>query len=265
MKIFAPLLIALLCVMLGAQSAEARRFAIPLLHFGDSESIDPVYDLPNAAPFVRDGDFIDVGYLNSRYGDGYVLYHGNRYSKLDDRGLAALTDLLGFDPTAKHRAQYAIDHKDEIARAKAEAAAERAHHDAEIASGRLFEPMPGESHEAFVARAKAAIAKQRASAGPAPPVPEALKQRRAMGATGFWLFLVFLIVLIFAGRIYSGVFRLARAVSGNAPPDWERGGETDHLSFDQEVAKRLEALRAGESPQGPVPGPAVRGFGRKAV
>ncbi len=86
-----------------------------------------------------------------------------------------------------------------------------------------------------------------------------------MGATGFWLFLVFLIGLIFAGRIYSGVFGLARAVSGNAPPDPEQGGETDHLSFDQQVAKRLAELRAGESHQEPVPVAAVRGFGRKAV
>lgn len=270
MRISAPLLVALLWVMLGAGSAEAGHFIIPLPHFGSSEWIDPVYDLPNAAPFVRDGDFIDVGYLNSPSGDAYVLYHGDRYSKLDDRRLAALTDLLGFDPTAKYRAQYAIDHKDEIARAKAEAAAERAHHDARIASGELMEPMPGESHDAFVARAKATFAARRAHAASSPSrAPSAaMRQRSASSSTGLWLFLLFVIVLIVAGgRLYAGAFGLGRALSGIAPDQAEE--EADYLSFDQRVAKRLELLRDGEPAQaggGPAAAPAaIRGFGRKTV
>jgi len=259
MRIPASLLAALLCLLLSAQPAEARRrlFFIPMPHFGTTETIDPVYDLPDRAPFMRDGVAWDVGYLNGRFGDFYVLYHGDRYAKLDDGGIAFLTEELGFDPTAKHRAQYAIDHADEIARAKAE----RAHHDEMIASGRLMEPMPGEAHDAFVARAKATFARRSREEARSPTPPAAVRQGPS-SSTGFWLFGLFLLVLIFAGsKIYRGVFSLARTVSGQTPRDHEPYGQPDHLSFDQQVAKRLAELRAG----GPAEGAADRGSGYPAA
>jgi len=274
MRISASLLAALLCLVLSAQSAEARRFFfIPIPHFGSTETIDPVYDLPDREPFIRDGENWDVGYLNGRSGDAYVLYHGDRYTKLDDERIALLTDMLGFDPTAKHRAQYAIDHAGEIARSKAREAADRAHHDEMIASGRLMEPMPGESHEAFVARAKATLAKRSREAARSPSASSPTDVRRTpSSSTGFWLFGLFLLVLIFAGaKLYRGVFSLARSVSGNMPGDDEPHRGPDHLSFDQQVAKRLAELQSGgpaattgNSARGYPAAPApVHGFGRK--
>ena len=273
MRISASLLAALLCLVLSTQSAEARRFFfIPIPRFGSTETIDQVYDLPDRAPFIRNGENWDVGYLNGRAGNAYVLYHGDRYTKLDDERIALLTEMLGFDPTAKHRAQYAIDHADEIARSKAD----RAHHDEMIASGRLMEPLPGESHEAFVARAKATFAKRSREAAPSPTSPADVR-RTPSSSTGFWLFGLFLLVVIFAGaKIYRGVFSLARSVSGNAPDDDRPHGEADHQSFDQQVAKRLAELQSGgpaattgdrgsgypAAPAMAAPA-AVRGFGRK--
>ena len=275
MRIPASLVTALLCLVLSTQSAEARRFFIPIPRFGASETIDPVYDLPDREPFIRDGENWDVGYLNGRTGNAYVLYHGDHYTKLDDERIALLTEMLGFDPTAKHRAQYAIDHADEIARSKAREAAERAHHDEMIASGRLMEPMPGESHADFVARAKATFAKRSREAARSPASPADVR-RTPSSSTGFWLFGLFLLVVIFAGaKIYRGVFSLARSVSGNVPDDDGPHGGLDHQSFDEQVAKRLADLRnggpagtAGENggyPAAPAMAApaAVRGFGRK--
>ena len=270
MRISASLLAALLCLVLSTQSAEARRFFfIPIPRFGSTETIDQVYDLPDRAPFIRDGENWDVGYLNGRTGNAYVLYHGDRYTKLDDERIAFLTEELGFDPTAKHRAQYAIDHADEVARSKAE----RVHHDEMIASGRLMEPMPGESHADFVARAKATFAKRSRDSARSPTSPADVR-RTPSSSTGFWMFGLFLLVVIFAGaKIYRGVFSLARSVSGNAPDDDGPHGEPDHQSFDERVAKRLAELRsggpAGTSQDGYPAAPAmaapaaVRGFGRK--
>ena len=277
MRISASLMAALLCLVLSTQSAEARRFFfIPIPRFGSTETIDQVYDLPDRAPFIRDGENWDVGYLNGRTGNAYVLYHGDRYTKLDDERIALLTYELGFDPTAKHRAQYAIDHADEIARSKAREAAERAHHDERVASGRLMEPLPGESHEAFVARAKATFAKRSRDAAASPTSPPDVR-RTPSSSTGFWLFGLFLLVVIFAGaKIYRGVFSLARSVSANAPDDDGPHGEPDQQSFDQQVAKRLAELQSGgpaattgDRGSGYPPAPAmaapaaVRGFGRK--
>ncbi|QCM10617.1 hypothetical protein CFBP6625_09810 [Agrobacterium tumefaciens] len=84
-----------------AQARKARLFAIP--GFSSGETIDLVYDLPNTATFLRDGKAYDLGYLNSSKGNAYVLYHGDRYSKLSDADIARLKATLGFDPTAKHR------------------------------------------------------------------------------------------------------------------------------------------------------------------
>ncbi|MFK3776896.1 hypothetical protein [Agrobacterium sp. NPDC089420] len=88
-----------------AQARKARLFAIP--GFGGGETIDLVYDLPNTTAFLREGKAFDLGYLNSENGDGYVLYNGDRYSKLSDADIVRLRATLGFDPTAKHRLERA--------------------------------------------------------------------------------------------------------------------------------------------------------------
>jgi hypothetical protein len=90
-----------------ASTADAKRFRFFPGFSGGGETIDLVYDLPNQPPFVRDGKAFNVGYLNSRKGNAYVLYHGNGYIKLGEREIAALRAVLGFDPTARHRAQHA--------------------------------------------------------------------------------------------------------------------------------------------------------------
>jgi hypothetical protein len=146
-----------------------------------------------------------------------------------------------------------------------------------IASGRVMEPMPGEAHDAFVARAKATFARRSREEARSSPTPPAAVRQGPSSSTGFWLFGLFLLVLIFAAsKIYRGVFSLARTVSGQTPRDDEPYGQPDHLSFDQQVAKRLAELRAGAPAEGIVDGasgypatgamaaPApVRGFGRK--
>lgn len=99
---------ASLLSVISASEAEARKvrlFAIP--GFGGGETIDLVYDLPNTAAFLREGKAFDLGYLNSSNGNAYVLYHGDRYSKLSDADIARLKAVLGFDPTTKHRMERA--------------------------------------------------------------------------------------------------------------------------------------------------------------
>lgn len=88
----------------GAEARKVRLFAIP--GFGGGETIDLVYDLPNTAAFLRDGKALDLGYLNGST-SGYVLYNGDRYTKLSHADIASLKATLGFDPTTKHRMERA--------------------------------------------------------------------------------------------------------------------------------------------------------------
>lgn len=108
MKHVALFSVAVLFSALFVSEAEARRsrfFVIP--GFGGGETIDLVYDLPDNEPFLRDGEAFDVGYLNSGDRSGYVLYRGERYSKLSDADIARLKATLGFDPTTKDRMERA--------------------------------------------------------------------------------------------------------------------------------------------------------------
>ena len=269
------LLCGSLLLLVAAQSAEAKRFRIfSIPSFGGGETIDPVYDLPDEKPFVKDGKSFDVGYLNGRQGNAYVLYSGDRYRKLDPQDIALLTTMLGFDPTAKHRAQYAIDHADEIA----EQQAEQAHKDERIAKGLMIEPRPGESQEAYAARRAAFIAEHRSTSSAAAPASgpaqsSGSSSSPSMGSFGFGLALILLATVIFAGRKFiSGIFGLTRSVSRDiAGPDQQTGDTSAHLSFDARVAKRLAELQGdpaaaqGEAPYAPSLQQApVRTFGRKA-
>ena len=88
-----------------AEARKSRFFAFP--GFGGGETIDLVYDLPDNEPFLRDGEAFDIGYLNSGDRSGYVLYRGERYSRLSDADIARLMATLGFDPTTKDRMERA--------------------------------------------------------------------------------------------------------------------------------------------------------------
>lgn len=93
--------------------AEARRSGIfGLPGFGGGETIDLVYELPDREPFLRNGEPYDLGYLNSEGNSGYVLYRGERYSKLSDADIARLKATLGFDPTTKHRMEQAAEEQE---------------------------------------------------------------------------------------------------------------------------------------------------------
>ena len=108
MKHIALFSVAVLFSAIFVSEAEARKsrfFAIP--GFGGGETIDLVYDLPDNEPFLRDGEAFDIGYLNSGDRSGYVLYRGERYSKLSDADIARLKATLGFDPTTKDRMERA--------------------------------------------------------------------------------------------------------------------------------------------------------------
>ncbi|WP_338122491.1 hypothetical protein [Agrobacterium salinitolerans] len=88
-----------------AEARKSRFFAVP--GFGGDETIDLVYDLPDNEPFLRDGEAFDIGYLNRGDRSGYVLYRGERYSRLSDADIARLKATLGFDPTTKDRMERA--------------------------------------------------------------------------------------------------------------------------------------------------------------
>lgn len=108
MKHIALFSVAILFSAIFLSEVEARRsrfFAVP--GFGGGETIDLVYDLPDNGPFLRDGEAFDIGYLNSGDRSGYVLYRGERYSRLSDADIARLKATLGFDPTTKDRMERA--------------------------------------------------------------------------------------------------------------------------------------------------------------
>jgi len=105
-------LLAVLAVALAAAMLAAPALAEPNFRMPTSSRIDLVRDLPNAYPFERDGQYLDLGYLYStervngadvaRTGQGFVLYHDDLYIKLDPEKLSAVTLALGEDPTADY-------------------------------------------------------------------------------------------------------------------------------------------------------------------
>lgn len=87
----------------------APAMAVPNFRMPTDARIDLVRDLPNDATFEHDGQYYDLGYLYStervngadvaRTGQGFVLYHDDRYIKLDAGELSAVSMELGEDPT----------------------------------------------------------------------------------------------------------------------------------------------------------------------
>lgn len=244
--------LGLLFLLATVQTAEAKRFR--LFSFGGGgggESIEQVYDLPDREPFMTDGDYVDVGYLSGSYRQSYVLYHGDRFRSLDDADLAVLKQTLGFDPTAKHREQYAIDHADEIAAA----AAEKKHKEDRIAAGLMIERRPGESSEDYAVRKAEFIARHRSGSSRSPFAKDtpatAEVARPDMGASeppkfgfGISILVVLAIVGTVAYKMSSAAFGRKQAAAEDAP-----GGEDfNSLSFDERVARRLSELQNGGAP-----------------
>lgn len=282
MKHVQKILLGLLLLSATIGTAEARRFrffGIP--HFGRGETIDLVHDLPDQEPFVVKGEFVDVGYLNGRSGNAYVLYHGDKYRRLDAESIGLLTGVLGFDPTAKHRAQNTAGQAGEIADAKAEQASK----DARIASGQLLERRPGESSADWDARRATFLAEHRSrssSAISSGAASDAETQTASSGGLGFSGFAIIIaVILIVACR--KSIAAMFASSKANADDDYAAdgaGGDSDHMSFDERVAHRLRELNQGtpgqpqteaqsaSAPSWPQTAPArpvASGFGRKAV
>lgn len=113
MKHIALFSVAILFSAISVSEAEAHRSGIfGSSWFGGSETIDLVYDLPETELFLRNGEAYDLGYLNSDNNSGYVLYRGERYSKLTEADIVRLKAMLGFDPTTKDRMERAARSSD---------------------------------------------------------------------------------------------------------------------------------------------------------
>jgi hypothetical protein len=276
----ALLLSGALSLIAIAQPAEARRFRIfGIPHFGGGESIEQVYDLPDEAPFVKDGQNLDLGYLHGNSKSGFVLYVGDRYRLIDDTEIRMLKDLLGVDPTAKYRA----DHAEEYAAAAAEAKAERDHKDELIAKGRMIERAPGESSEAYKQRSAAFLKKVKADQAARDAKRGAVspdQDSSSSGGSGLVMTfgLLAMLVLAFRRKIMGVIFGAARSISEQ--PDAGHGApitEEDYGSFDERVARQLATVREGGEASRPVAAqpqmqtsyiappsaPVARGFGRK--
>jgi hypothetical protein len=228
--------------ILIAAPAQARRFRIfGIPTFGGGETIDLVYDLPNEETYVKDGKYLDVGFLNGRYKNGYVVYSGSRYYEIDSSEIAILTNVLGFDPTAKHRAQYTLEHADEIEKERLE----RAKKDQLIREGKLIERRPGELLSEFAERRSAFVARIRSeSASATPPETNESPSPRPPGGGFSWGLILFVGLFFFARKLFSGAFARPKAA-------FSRGGalssspHLDTASFDQRVAQRLAQLEPG--------------------
>ncbi len=101
--------LAVLAVALAVAMPAAPALAAPNFRMPTDARIDLVRDLPNEDPFEHDGQYYDLGYLYStervngadvaRTGQGFVLYHDDRYIKLGPEDLYTVTSALGEDPT----------------------------------------------------------------------------------------------------------------------------------------------------------------------
>jgi hypothetical protein len=101
--------LAVLAAALVAAMPAATALAAPNFRMPTDSRIDLVRDLPNEYPFEHDGQYYDLGYLYStervngadvaRTGQGFVLYHDDRYIKLGPEDLYTVTSALGEDPT----------------------------------------------------------------------------------------------------------------------------------------------------------------------
>lgn len=231
MKFASLFAVSLTLAALLASPAEARRIRIPIPFFSSGESIDLVYDLPNEQPFVRDGEFLDIGYLNSRKGNAYVLYHGDRYNKLSDGDIALFTGLLGFDPTAAHRAQHASGAESAPVK-QADAIQPKSRTD----SGNAIVRQPGESREDFAARTKAFVAAHRSPATQEPVRNRREESKSASVWFGFLPVIGYVAILFFLART---ILRRMRRVVSAALPSADDFTDVANAAIDARAANRM--------------------------
>lgn len=99
-----PRLLALAALVAAMPAAAA-----PNLVMRSADRIELVRDLSNEAAFERDGQYYDLGYLYSTEringaevatrNQGFVLYHDDRYARLEPDDLSSIEMALGEDPT----------------------------------------------------------------------------------------------------------------------------------------------------------------------
>jgi len=223
-----------------APPAEARRFRIPIPFFFGGESIDLVYDLPNEQPFVRDGKFLDIGYLNSSKGNAYVLYHGDRYTKLSDGDIALFTGILGFDPTAEHRAQHASGTED-----KPTQQAELPLPKTQTESANSIVRQPGETREDFAARVKVFADAHRSSAAQGSAHGRSGASSSASLWFGFLPIVGYAAILFFIAR--TVLRRMGSALRARTAPDTDFT-ETANAAIDVHAANRMTTRHPEMSP-----------------
>lgn len=264
---WAHLLCAAVAMAAIAQPAQARRRFFFGGGGGYQEKIDRVYDLPDRAPYLKDGEFLDLGYFyrnNKRFGittsstrdhGDYVLYHGDAYVKLPAELETAIAADLGFDPIARHRAEMA-------GQAAAERAAERP------SSAITLDRRPGETTTELRARLHAEQ-DRRAAATPTGVDADSAGSHAGFGAFGTMATLLALGLLFNARRITRAVFSVSGALASAGRGDRPAGVD----GFEQRVADRLRELEACDAAQPVIPAPAAlspaappaRGFGRRGL
>jgi len=242
---FRPLGALTVLLLTAAPAMAANNFRMPT-----DAKIDLVRDLPNEDPFEHDGQFYDLGYLYStervngadvaRTGQGFVLYHDDRYIKLDADKLSMVTMALGEDPTK--------DYVPPVATRPATAGGS-----GDAARDGNGEPMAGQ---------------------PAPDRPAA---RRGSGATGIVLAIfVFGFLLILRLMTRAAVRAMLSPMLGRRTRQPLAIASAD--PFESRVSARLaeienQAVASGSAsaprpsyqPQSVAAAPVVRGFGRKGL
>ena len=118
--------LAVLAAALAVAVPAAPAMAAPNFRMPTDAKIDLVRDLPNDDTFEHDGQYYDLGYLYStervngadvaRTGQGFVLYHDDRYIKLGPEDLYTVTSALGEDPTKDYVPPVAAPASGRIAR-----------------------------------------------------------------------------------------------------------------------------------------------------
>lgn len=245
-RLFATGLLALLVfATLGAQPADARRrFFLPGFGGGSgaSERIENVYELPDRAPFKHDGEFFELGYLYStRQSNGYVLYHGDKYLRLDPAMIAMIKADLGFDPTAAHRARL------------------------DAANGQVAESAPPASRPRLTSEEAGERGSAWAAERTRPSAESTVQPRISSGALFSGPAIIFLLMLVVGGFVLRRFVRSAPKREGNPWSD-----RIDQRSFEDRVAARLNEIQ--NAPPAPAPSAEMppraagpRTFGRRVA
>lgn len=239
-----PILALAASLLFAAQPAAAddgrRHVMTPM------EKIDLVRDLPDEPAFERDGVHFDLGYIYpihtvngasvaSAGGDaGYVLYHDDKYVKVDASLMADLRYALGDDPTQGYTPP-----TPSVSRANAAADPWGASGDADDAGG---QPV--------------------VSSG-----ARGTPSRRGAGFTVSTLFLFFVVLFLrvraFRDLVIGGTLAaIAAVVRSKAEPDFALGPNHPSETVATQAAAqraRLDALSNAPAP----PNAAPSGFGRK--